>query len=208
MTTHPTSIQKRLARQIAQLYRTEVLETDYKFNHVDLYSVTWAKTYNMLFECNGFFPKKNGYSYDDKRQTYNGGSGHPDDKHTFFFWKHYNTITNIDDPDYLHSWHEQYILDGTSNYWIGGQPNYNDYCLESMCDYFIDFSTQSYTFIPFEVCTPDDETPTDRFRRYNYYTQNLCSWALKDCYCNANGCPCNKVESERFGYEIGSITYN
>jgi len=204
----PTSIQKRISRKIAQLYRTEVLETKYKFNHVSFDSVTWPKSYHMLFECNGFFPKKNGYSYDDKRQIYNGGSGHPDDKYTFFFWKQYNTITDSDDPDYLHSWYKQYELDGSTNYWNNDISNYNDYCLESNCDYFIYFSSQSYTFIPIEVCAPDDETPTDKFRRYNYYTKNKCIWALKDCDCSTNGCPCNKVESEIFGYNIGSISYN
>lgn len=154
---------------LAQIFTDQVLNhpTGYSFNTVSCLDYPW------VHDCNLFFPVKNGYNWDE----YGRKIPHPDDNKTFFFWRTYSQPQSYeesrDDPEYIHSHWELFVLDGTSKY------NYEQE-------------------VPIEVLRPDDETPTDRQRRYLQYRKNECIWGLLDCHCSTTGPPCLKIENERY----------
>jgi hypothetical protein len=160
---------------LAEIFTNEVINhpTGYKFNSVCCLAYPW------VHDCNLFFPIKYGNGWDE----YGRKIPHPDDNKSFFFWRTYDSYDDYDtthkNPEFLHSWWENYILDGTSKY------NYQD-------EY------------PIEVLHPDDETPNDRERRYLQYRKNACIWGLLDCHCTSSGSPCMKIENERYGCSYGS----
>lgn len=155
---------------LAEIFTNEVINhpTGYKFNTVTCLDYPW------VHECNLFFPTKNGNGWDE----YGRKIPHPDDNKTFFLWRTYESYEGYDathtNPEFIHSWWELFILDGTSRY------NYQD-------EY------------PVEVLHEEDETPTDRQRRHLQYRKNLCIWGLLDCRCSSNGCLCLKLENQRYG---------
>jgi len=205
------AIQKRMARTIARMFRNEVLNGLYSFNTISLDDVNWAQSWNELFECNGFFPTMNGYSWDDIRHHRNGGKGYWADNRTFFAWKHYN-ILDEHHPDtmiYANRYND-YILDGSTHYWVDSKPNYINHINEwgPSCRYNTYKYNQTEYYIPIEVCSPEDETTTDRMRRELYYVKDICVWGLKDCHCKATGSICNKIESQLYGYDFSSVSYN
>jgi len=206
------TIQKRLARSVANIFIKEVLEVLYNFNHLSLDNVNWTQSWNSLFECNGTFPTMNGYSWNDDRHKRNGGEGHWADNLSFFAWKYYTNTYDLEHPEtmmYANRYND-YILDGKTNYWIVDEPNYIIHINNwgSSCRYNTYVYNQNLHYIPIEVCSPDDETATDRFRREQYYTKHLCIWGLNNCDCSTTGSMCNKTESEIYGYDISSISYN
>lgn len=207
-----TSIQKRVTRTIANIFRNEVLNRLYSFKHISLEEVNWAQSWNELFECNGNFPKMNGYSWNDNMHQCNGGNGHWSDNLSFFLWKHYNNPYGDEHSDtmiYANRYND-YILDGKTNYWNGSDPNYISHINDwgSSCRYNTYRYNQQDHYIPIEVCSPEDETATDRMRREQYYTKHICVWGLKHCHCITTGNMCNKIESDIYGYTVSSISYN
>ena len=188
-----TSILKRGARTVAQIFRDEVLNSCFSFKNVHLDDVSWADCWDKLYECNGWFPTM---------------VSHCSDNISFFAWKHYDN-SDIFFPEYIggDDYHN-YIADGITKYWDGSEPKYSDHIKErsDSCRYYTDRSggrwdsngKWNYTEhqIPYEVCCPDDETPTDIMRREQYYIKHLCIWGLKDCDCSATGEPCNKPQTE------------
>ena len=211
LTMTTTSIKKRMARKIAHIFRSEVLDSLYSFNNVFLDDVNWTQSWNELFECNGSFPKMNGYGWDDDRHLRNGGEGHWSDKCTFFAWKKYINQLDESHSDYMIcvNWFDNYIADGITKYWDGQEPNYIDHINEwgESCSYKTYKYNQKEYYIPIEVCSPEDETATDRMRREQYYTKHGCVWTLKDCICSTTGNMCNKTMSESSGYDVKSISY-
>ena len=197
------SVQKRGARNVAQIIRDGLInDREFRFNHIE------SVDYHWVIECNGFFPTKYGYSYNDSRSNYNGGGGHPDDQKSFFLWQEYDSYdsypghendrtkqvdSNYRNPEWLTSHHELFIFDGTTNYWEGSVPKYG----EKLSDWD-DTNFFGDRLVPISVMGPDNETPTDRDRRYTYYRQTECIWGLLNCDCSSNGCPCHKVETEYY----------
>ena len=204
-----TSIQKRLARNVAQLFRQEVLNSQFTFNHISLNDVRWADCWAKLYECSGFFPTMKGYSMSDERSYDNGGYGHWSDNLTFFSWSHMESL--IDGPECIIGGDQKQYqeADGLTNYWDGSIPKYpvSDFELLGGGYFTYSDSEQINHYIPIEVLCPGDETATDIMRREQYYTKNLCIWGLKDCHCSSTGVPCNKTESDRSGYKVCSISY-
>ena len=207
MTT--TSIQKRLARTVAQLFRQEVLNSHVTFNHISLNDVRWTDCWAKLYECNGFFPTMKGYSMSDERSCYNGGDGHWSDNLSFFSWKGLDSL--IDGPECIIGGDQKQYqeADGITNYWDESIPKYPVSDIELLGGGYFTYSDseQINHYIPCEVLCPCDETAIDIMRREQYYTKNLCIWGLKDCHCSSTGVPCNKTESDRCGYKVGSISY-
>ena len=193
------SVQKRGARMVSQIVRDGLInDKEFRFNHLESRDVHWeVEGDNGIYECNGFFPTRNGYEWDDPRQKRNGGPGHPDDKKSFFFWRDYDSYhtddPNFRTPDWMSSHHRLFVFDGTTNYWDGSVPKYGNKLSDWEDHYFV-----VDRLVPISVMGPDDETPTDRDRRYTYYRQNECIWGLLNCKCSYNGGPCQKVETEYY----------
>ena len=212
--TNSTSIQKRGARTVAQIFKAEVLNSQFSFNHVSLDAVEWTDCWTKLYECNGDFPTMVGYSMSDDRSRYKGGEGHWSDNLTFFGWKDYANLDN-DNPEFMigSNLYGDYVADGIAKYWNGPIPKYDEHINEwgaeiGNCGYYTyRYSDQTDHRIPIEICSPYDETSTDIMRREQYYIKQLCIWGLKNCHCSTTGCPCNKIESDRNGYNVGSITH-
>jgi hypothetical protein len=212
--TNSTSIQKRGARTVANIFKVEVLNSQFSFNHVSLDDVEWADCWTKLFECNGGFPTMTGYSMSDDRSRYNGGEGHWSDNYTFFGWKDYANLED-DNPEFMigSNLQDDYVADGISKYWNGSIPNYKEHIKEwgieiGGCGYYTyKDSDQKDQSVPLDICSPYDETSTDIMRREQYYIKHLCIWGLKKCHCSSSGTFCNKVESEICGYKVGSISY-
>jgi hypothetical protein len=185
-----TSILKRGARTVAQIFRDEVLNSCFSFKNVHLDDVSWGD-YEKLYECNGWFPTMVGNWSD-----------------SFFAWKHYDN-SDIFFPEYIggDDYHN-YIADGITKYWDGSEPKYSEHIKEwgENCKYYIDSSGGRWDSngkwiytehqIPYEVCCPFDETPTDIMRREQYYIKHLCIWGLKDCDCSSTGVTCNKPQND------------
>ena len=187
-----TSILKRGARTVAKIFRDEVLNSCFRFNNVHL-DVSWTDCWAKLYECNGWFPTMVSHCYDNIR---------------FFAWKHYD-YPDIFFPECIggDDYHN-YIADGITKYWDGSEPKYTEYIKEcgDSCRYYTDISggrwdsngKWNYTehHIPFEVCCPVDETPTDIMRREQYYIKHLCIWGLNACDCSSTGVTCNKPQND------------
>ena len=169
----------RGAHPCANLILNEVINNkEFRFRHVP---PTLSSGY-CSYDCNGLFPKKNGYQYNHlgTKQI------HPDDNCTFFFWQEYfeweSEESSRNNPEWIHSWKCHYIFDGQTNYWNCARPKY-------------DTDTNK---IPIECDSPNDETTTDRSRRYVHYRKERCSWGLKNCVCSASGGQCDKLLNEHY----------
>lgn len=207
-----TSIQKRGARKIAQLFRDEVLNSQFTFNHLSFDDAVWADCWAKLYECNGYFPTMKGYSMTDERSRYGGGDGHWSDNLTFVQWNGGESMNrSLDGPEIMIGDDQtQYqIVDGITNYWDGSIPKYLVVDIDLLGGGYLTYidSEQINRYVPIEVSCPCDETATDIMRRVQYYTKNLCIWGLKDCHCSSTGSICNKTEYDITGYKFGSISH-
>ena len=64
-------------------------------------------------DCNLYFPTKKGYPYDEELR---GWPPHPDKDKSFFFWRTYDSDIPYDDPEYMFSHWELFVLDGSTTY--------------------------------------------------------------------------------------------
>ena len=93
---------------LAIAIQTELIDDPtFSFNSVSCLDYYW------VHDCNLFFPTKKGYSYDEE---IGGRPPHPDKDKSFFFWRTYDTNIPYDDPEYIFSHCELFVLDGSTNY--------------------------------------------------------------------------------------------
>lgn len=163
---------------LAEIFKEGVLDSkEFSFNHVGFRGIFQPH----VFECNGLFPSK--------------------DNRTFFFWKNYSKWLPYDeyhdDPDYLYSDYKRYIIDGSTRYWNGTVPRYNDYikCI-SKYDHDVKIYYLNRDSVPMRSDVPCDETPTDIMRRELYYVKEKCVWGLLDCKCSESIMLCMKTQCE------------
>lgn len=117
--------------------------------------------------------------------------------YTYFFNRDYDREQSYeereDNPEYIYSRWRLFVYDGSTKYWNGSTHNYPTELMGNS------------ELVPVECMEPDDETPTDRGRRYSVYRRNRCSWAIKlpnGCNCSETGGICLKRQNElyRSGY--------
>jgi len=93
---------------LAVAIQTELIDDPtFSFNTVSCLDYYWVN------ECNLFFPTKKGYSYDEELGNW---PAHPDKNKSFFFWRTYDTDIPYEDPEYMFSHSELFVLDGSTNY--------------------------------------------------------------------------------------------
>ena len=93
---------------LAVAIQTELIhDPTFSFNTVSCLDYYWVN------ECNLFFPNKKGYSYDEELGCW---PPHPDENKSFFFWRTYDIDIPYDDPEYMFSHRELFVLDGSTNY--------------------------------------------------------------------------------------------
>lgn len=141
---------------------------------------------------------KRGYKYDSNLLK----PPHPNDKHSFFFWRDYNTMEEYTqdkeayDPEWMYSTWREYVFDGTTNCWDGSTPRYPSF-INDWDGGYSEYGGEGVR-VPIACLPLDEETPTDRDRRITYYRQHECIWALRDCNCSSSGSTCHKVMTERY----------
>ena len=190
---------------IAKIFSDAVMSPDsnFKFNHIHYFEDS--------VNCNGLFPQKNGYNSirythaDFPEHLKNSDltyytRPHPDKDKSFFFWKDYSIKTpyeeHNEDPEYMTSHWRLFVLDGTSDFWNGDNPDYSKerWCLHPNYD-DDDLLKPPIENVPIACFAPDNETPTDYNRRQLFYRKKKCSWALIDnCNCSSSGV-CSKIEN-------------
>ena len=191
MATADETIRRENGNKVAQIIQEELIDNpEFRFNHIDY--LDWSQ------DCNIFFPTKHGYDWEDPRR-----GTHPDKNKSFFFWRDYDDYStypgNFPDearnPEWMISHHRLFVFDGTTNYWVGSTPKYGEILKVDLWENYGWFGDRE---VPIACIDQDDETPTDRDRRYTYYRTNTCIWGLLDCSCNETGAPCHKVETEYY----------
>ena len=193
------SFRKENSHKIAHIIQKGLIDDrEFRFNHVTF--LDWSN------DCNLFFPTIHGYHWNDPRR-----GTHPDKDKSFFFWRDYDEWSSYpgnlpeedNNPEWLISHHKLYVFDGSTHFWESGIPRYS----EILSDWD-QSSWKGDREVPIGCIDPDDETPTDRDRRYTYYRKNTCIWGLLDCPCNSTGSLCHKLETELYLSGFGSEIYS
>ena len=184
---------------MAVIFRKGVLDNrEFRLKHIRNTDIYWeVDSPYGVYDCNGCFPKKRGYPYDNEGNK----PPHPDDEYTFFFWRDYNTDADSsqdvdENPEWMRSIWRLFVFDGTTNCWNNSKPNYNKF-IGAWNDGFLDH-TKDKSRVPIACFPLNQETPTDRDRRLTYYRKHKCIWGLRNCICSESGAPCNKEENEYY----------
>ena len=164
-----------ITHPVSEIVTNELLNSTeyYRFNHVYSDEVK----YNVS-EATTYNPRKE----IDWREGY-----------TYFLHRNYDNKQSYeernDNPEYIYSSWKLFEYDGTTKYWKGSTHNYPKELMSNSED------------VPVTCMGPDDETPTDRDRRYTEYRKIQCSWAIKlpkGCECSVTGGICDRTVNQRY----------
>ena len=169
-----------MVHPVAKIVRKGLIDSKEYYRFIHVYSD--EVKYNVS-EANTYNPRKAPVDW---------GEGH-----TYFFHRDYDKVQSYeerkDNPEYIYSRWRLFVYDGSTKYWNGSTHNYPKELMSNR------------ELVPVACMGPDDETPTDRDRRYTEYRKSRCSWAIKQpngCNCSETGGICLKRENElyRAGY--------
>ena len=151
----------------------------YRFNHVFSNEVTYSVSEANLYNPRTSYYNGRNYSYFLHRDYDEYDTQYPEQRDL--------------NPTYIYSNWKLFEYDGATKYWNGSTHTYPKELMSNG------------EGVPVACMGPDDETPTDRDRRYTEYRKNTCSWSIHlptGCHCTETGALCLKRENElyRSGY--------
>ena len=167
MTT--TSIQKRLARNVSDIFKDEVLNNSkFTFKNILIND-------GLGCTCGGFDGRVEGWENMWGKNLCNCRRGDYDRPGRTIFSKDY---------------YKDYIADGITNYWDGPDPRYDEYIKSEYIKYIksegedIDMGyytkilgyTEYDILVPKDYEAPGDETATDIMRREQFFFKHTFIW--------------------------------